>query len=249
MAKTLGIVQARLGSTRLRGKMARKLGGKSLLEWVVRRVSDCQHLDQLIVAAGDGPEDHRIAELVPSDIPVFFGSEQDVLGRFAAAIQQFQADAVVRVCADNPFIDPDLIDRLIATAEKHPQCDYISYCSRNGHPVILSSVGVYAEWCRASAIVRAAQETRDVFDREHVTRFLYSHPEQFRIRLIPAPHELDRDDLRLTVDSEEDWEHAEAIVEALGHEALDWQRITELLDHQPQLRERMAHLNRAHCKA
>jgi len=78
-----------------------------------------------------------------------------------------------------------------------------------------------------------------------VTRFIYSHPETFKIRLIPAPPQIDREDVRLTVDVPEDWDHALAIFEALGSEEFDWQRIADLLDHQPTLRRRMADLNRA----
>ncbi len=74
--------------------------------------------------------------------------------------------------------------------------------------------------------------------------YLYGHPEKFKVRLIPLPAELDREDLRLTIDGEEDWEHAQVIYDALGHDDWDWQRITELLDGQPALRKRMAVLNR-----
>jgi spore coat polysaccharide biosynthesis protein SpsF (cytidylyltransferase family) len=80
-----------------------------------------------------------------------------------------------------------------------------------------------------------------------VTRYLYSHPEQFHVRLVPGPIELDREDLRLTVDLEEDLEHAQAIYEALGPE-VDWQGIAEMLDGQPMLRSRMAQLNRRYAK-
>jgi spore coat polysaccharide biosynthesis protein SpsF len=211
-------------------------------------VTDCQRLDAVIVATGDEPGGQALAELVPPDVPLFVGSETDVLSRFAAALDRFPAYAVVRVCADNPFVDPVLIDRLVRTADLHPECDYISYCSQSGRPAILSAVGVYAEWCRADALLRAHREATDAADREHVTRYLYSHPERFRVRLIPGPLQLDRDDVRLTVDIEEDWEHAQAIYEALGPEELDWQRIAELLDQQPDLRRRMAVLNRRHAK-
>jgi spore coat polysaccharide biosynthesis protein SpsF len=248
MLSTLGIVQARLGSTRLAGKVARKLGGKPLVEWVVRRATECQRLDRVIVATGDGPGDRAIADLVPPDVAVFPGSESDVLGRFVAALRQFPARGVVRMCADNPFIDPVLIDRLVRTADEHPDCDYLSYCTQSGRPVILSPIGVFAEWCRADALAEAARLTSDPIDREHVTRFLYSHPERFNVRLVPAPVELDREDLRLTVDIEDDWEHAQAIFEALGPESLDWQQITGLLDGQPAVRRKMAWLNRKHAK-
>ncbi|MHB1037406.1 MAG: cytidylyltransferase domain-containing protein [Pirellulales bacterium] len=248
MLKTLGIVQARIGSTRLKGKMTRKIGGKSLLEWVVRRVTDAQRLSGVIVATGDAPDDRLIARMVPPDVPVFFGSERDVLGRFVAALERYPAQAVVRICADNPFIDPVLLDRLIRSAEEGPASDYVGYCSREGRPVILSPVGVYAEWCSAAALRRAARKATDPADREHVTRYLYNHPETFKVRLIPAPPELDRDDVRLTVDFEEDMEHVQAIFDALGPDDLDWQRIAVLLDHQPALRKRMEAMNREHAK-
>lgn len=249
MGKTLGIVQARLGSRRLKGKLSRKFGTRSLLDWVVRRVTDCAQLDQVIVAAGDGPDDYWIRDLVPSDVPVFVGSEHDVLGRFAAALREYPADGVVRICADNPFIDPDLIDRLVSEAADHPSCDYVSYSVRGGRPVILSPLGFFAEWCSAASLIEAARDATDPADREHVTRFLYSHPERFGVRLLPVPAQLDRDDVRLTVDIEEDWEHAEAIYEALGPEQLDWRRIAVLLEEQPSLRQRMRDLNRLHTKA
>jgi len=246
--KTIGIVQARLGSTRLRAKLARTLGGRSLLEWVVRRVTDCQRLDRVVVATGDESDNARVRQLVPRDVAVVTGSESDVLGRFVDVLDAYPAEAVVRVCADNPFIDPDLIDRMVVAANDHPRCDYISYVSSAGRPVILSSVGVYAEWCRTDALRRADREATDPADREHVTRYLYSRPDLFNLRLLPTPSELDRDDVRLTVDFEEDWQHAQEIFDALGDDELDWQQIARLLDTQPEMRERMADLNRRHAK-
>lgn len=78
-----------------------------------------------------------------------------------------------------------------------------------------------------------------------MTRYIYSHPEEFNLRLIPAPSGIDRDDVRLTVDIEEDLDHVQTIIEALGPESLGWQRIAALLDHQPAMRRRMAALNLA----
>ncbi len=245
MLKTLGIVQACFASQRFRCVAGRKLGGQSLLGWVVRRVTDSMRLDGVIVVAC-GRQEHRfVAELVPADVPVFIANQDDALHRFAQVLEEYPAEAVVRVRGDNPFIDPALIDRLVTTAEAHPNCDYVSYSSRDGRPAILSPVGIYAEWFCTGALRTAVRSARHWADREHVTRYIYSHPEKFNIRLIPAPPEIDREDIRLTVDHEEDWDHALTIYDALGPEALDWQRIADLLDHQPALRKRMAALNRA----
>jgi spore coat polysaccharide biosynthesis protein SpsF len=244
MVNALGIIEARPGSDPLKGLVARRLGGKPLLEWVVRRMTDCQRLDRVIVLTGRGPEEQFVSELAPPDVPVFGGPVNDVLARYEAALDAYPARAVVRVGADSPFIDPVLVDRLVNTADEHPECDYIGYRRADGRPALLAPMGLFAEWCRADALRRAAREAARPVDRQQPTRYLYSHPESFTVRLIPAPAGLDRDDVRLTVEFEEDWEHAQTIYEALGPDALDWQRIAGLLEQQPALRSRMAVLNR-----
>jgi spore coat polysaccharide biosynthesis protein SpsF len=224
------------------------MGGKSVLEWVVRRVTDCQQLDGVIVVTSNAPENRFVTNLVPMDVPVFVGARPDPLGCIAASLEEYPAATAVRIGSHFPFVDPMLVDRLVIDADAHPECDYLSYCCRDGRPAILAPVGLYAEWFRAKAIHRAARSAKSESDRLSVTGYLYSHPEKFNIRLIPAPAQIDRDDVRLTVDIEEDWENTLTIFEALGPEELDWQRIADLLDHQPALRKRMAALNRVHAQ-
>jgi len=245
MLETLGVVQVPQEAVAFRNHLTRHLAGKTLLEWIVRRVTDSQRLDGVIVVLSATESDQQLAELVPADIPVFYGAETDNLSRVCAALERFPARGLVNVRVNAPFIDPVLIDRLVTTAEANPSSDYISYCAQGGRPAILSPVGVYAEWIRVKSLRKANLEAKQSRDRDEVTRYLYSHPERFNLRLIPAPAELDRDDVRLVLDSEEDWEHTQTIVEALGaDEVVDWQRIARLLSHQPALRERMAELNR-----
>jgi spore coat polysaccharide biosynthesis protein SpsF len=244
MLKTLGIVQACCHARQFRCRAARKLGGRSVLEWVIRHVTDALRLDGVIVLVCDEADHRFMRNLVPTDVPIFVGTKPDSLGRFSQALEQYASEDVIRVRGDHLFIDPALIDRLVATAQDHPQCDYVSYCSRDGQPAILSPVGVYAEWIRASALHKAARHAKNAEEREHVTRYIYSHPEKFNIRLIPAPPEIDRSDVRLTVEMEEDWDHVLTIYEALGPEKMDWRRISNLLEQQPALRNRMAALNR-----
>jgi spore coat polysaccharide biosynthesis protein SpsF len=244
MLRTLGVIQACFPSQRFRYLAGRRLGGHSLLGWIVRRATDSTRLDGVIVLGSNAPEHRFSAELVPPDVPVFLAEGADPLARFARALEQYPAEAVVRIMGDNPFIDPELVDRLVTAAESDPTCDYASYCSRDGRPAILSPVGIYAEWFRTKALRRADRAATALGDREHVTRYLYTHPEKFKLRLIPAPPAIDRDDVRLRVDGEEDWDHALTIYDALGPEAMEWQRIADLLDHQPGIRSRMAALNR-----
>ena len=247
MLKTLGIVEARCAPQPARCRLHRRLGGQSLLEWVVRRVTDSMRLDGVIVVAADAADYDSLIRIVPADVPVFVSGKEDALGRFLHALEEYPAEAVVRVRGDNAFIDPGLIDRLITASESVAECDYASFSSRDGQPAVLSPVGIFAEWFRTAALRRAAKARLSAADRDHVTRYVHSHPEKFRVHWIPAPAEIDREDVRLTIDIEEDWDNALLIFEALGPERLDWRRIAELLDHQPAMRRRMAALNRVHC--
>jgi spore coat polysaccharide biosynthesis protein SpsF len=244
MLKTLGIVEVRSEAGPAGAKFGRKLGGTSLLELVVRRVTDCQRLDKVVVVPADARQAESIRPLVPHDVSIYAPSHRDALGRFAATMEHYAAASAVRVGADHPFVDPVLIDRLVSTADAHPNCDYIGYCRADGRPAILTQLGVSAEWVSAQAMLRAHDRAKRLTERDHVTSFLYGHPEMFNVRLVPLPAELDRDDLRLKIDFEEDWEHAQVLYDALGHDEWDWQRITDLLDSQPALRTRMAVLNR-----
>lgn len=244
MAGTLGIVE--VGTTRHGAAVSelasRRLGGKPLVEWVVRRVTDSLLLDRVIVVT-DATIEATVRSLTPRDIAVFVSDQADMLGHFSAAARVFNADQVVRVGLENPFVDPALIDRVVSTANTYPGCDYIGYYSHTGQPVTQSRLGVFAEWARADAIYKADVLATCHDDRHHVTRFLYSHPELFQLRLLPVPARLDRSDFRLSIRGAEDWENVQMIVDALGPDHLAWQEIAGLLDSHPQIRHQMAALN------
>jgi spore coat polysaccharide biosynthesis protein SpsF len=244
MLKTLGVVQACCHARQTCCRAARKLGGRSVLEWVIRRVTDSLRLDGVIVLVCDEADHRFMRSLAPADVPVYVGTRPDGLGRFAQALEQFSTQGVIRVRGDSLFIDPALIDRLVAVADANPRCDYVSYCLRDGQPAILSPVGIYAEWIRTSALHKAARRAKDPHHREHVTKYIYANPDKFNIRFIPAPAESDRDDLRLTIERDEDWDHVLTIFDALGPDKLDWRGAANLLDGQPALRNRMAAINR-----
>jgi spore coat polysaccharide biosynthesis protein SpsF len=243
MSKTLAVIQASRGAGPADPKIFRRIRGKSLFEWLIRRATDCQQLDGAVVVLGGGADDDQIRELVPSDVPIFAGAERDSLSRVCAAVRAFRATAIVRVCADNPFADPTLIDRLVSTAALHSECDYISYCSNDGRPAILSHIGVFAEWCSAAALEHANRKAVQLADRVDATRFLYSHPELFHVRFVPCPAGLDQIDMRLSVHHEEDWEHTQVILETLGPEEMDWQHIAGVLNAQRAARQKASVLN------
>lgn len=242
MLRTLGVVEIPPSAAGTKAAWRRRLGGKTLLEWVVRRVTEAERLDGVVVAASE--DDADAALVTPSDVPVHCGNQADQMARLTAVLEAYPAEALVRVRLTSPFVDPALLDRLIATADAHPECDYIGYCSRDGRPAIWSPVGVFGEWIKAKALRKSDRRAQSPAERSDVTGFVCGHPESFQLRLIPAPAQLLREDVRLTIDREEDWDHAQDILDALGAESLDWQHVAALLDHQPQLRHKMAKLNR-----
>lgn len=227
MPTTIGIVHAGCGSACWRDKLSRRLGSHSWLELVVRRMTDCQQLDGVVVVLGAA--DAALAELAPSNVPLHISDRPDALGRVASAADAFQADAIVRIGAEHPFVDPVLLDRLATTAAAHPRCDYIGFCSQHGR----SNLGMFGDWCRTESLWRADREATSAADRDQPTRFLWTHPELYSLRFIPLPGELEREGMRLASGCEEAWEHALTIHDALGHDDVNWRHIAGLLSGLP----------------
>jgi spore coat polysaccharide biosynthesis protein SpsF len=242
--KTLGVVHIEHGPSAQPPAAFRRLAGKPLIEWVVRRVSESLHLKSVVVAlSGESDDDRGISNVIPTDVPVLSITTRGAAVQLAQMADDLGADAILRVSIRNPFIDSALIDRLVTAAENSTGCDYASYCQRDGTPAVLSPLGVHAQWLSVTALRRAAAEVQHG-DIASVTQFILAHPQQYTIKQIQLPDELDQADFRFTVDSEEDLEHTQELYEALGPEQLDWQRLAEFLKQQPRLRQRMAALNR-----
>ncbi len=206
---TLALVQARMGSTRLPGKMMMDLCGYPVLHWVLYRLKRATGLAGIVLATTDLERDEPLAELALGlGIQVFRGSETDVLGRFMAAARRFGADPVVRVCADNPMIAPEEIDRLIAF--------YLASLEQGGDPERLYAFnhipalgnrypdGLGAEIFSQSLLEHLADRTASPYDREHVTHYLWEYPENYDILPVPAPSEIAYPEVKLDVDTPED---------------------------------------------
>jgi spore coat polysaccharide biosynthesis protein SpsF len=250
MLKTLGCVildstDARPASNYSRSFASRPLAGKPLVNWVVRRASEAERLDGVVVILPKDARTPAIEELVPPDVVVFASSGRDDLARLRECLDSFSSEAMVRVQLDSPLIDPCLIDRLVIAGDRDPTIDYATFCSGSGAPTGHSSLGLSAEYFSTSAIRRVDRGARTSRERRDFTRYVLRRPAHFSIRLLPLPEPLDRDDLRLSLRHQDDWDHAEQIVEALGDDGLEWPRIARLLEQQPGLRERMAVMNRA----
>jgi spore coat polysaccharide biosynthesis protein SpsF (cytidylyltransferase family) len=237
--KNLGVVQFRPNCLDAGWKSWRGFGGQSLLQWVVRRATESQLLDGVIVVASSTANCAEISEMVPSDVPVFLSDRSDALGQFADALLHYSARNVVRICLEQPFIDPVMIDRLINLSIAQPNFDYIGFCNQSGMPTVETDLGSFAEFCKVKAVRIADREATSTLDRESVTRYLYTHPERYQVNLIQLPAELDRPNVRLSLTEPEDWDYLEDISEALGDE-LDWQRLTGYLANRNHARENRA---------
>ncbi|MBI3773334.1 MAG: glycosyltransferase family protein [Gammaproteobacteria bacterium] len=201
-ASVVAIVQARMGSSRFPGKMLAKLGSYPLLEWVLRRVSQSQQLDHVVLATSDRPSDDLLVSVAEQcGIKAFRGSESDVLQRFVGAARQTRADWVVRVCGDNPFIDPGEIDRLVEYFANNP-CDYAcNHLDRlNSH----YADGFGAEILSAKLLEKINEVANELRYREHATLYIWDHVHDFQIKSVSAPTALAYPHLRFDVDMQTD---------------------------------------------
>lgn len=230
--KAAAIIQARMTSSRLPGKVLMPLGNRPMLQLVIERLQRSETLSDIIVATSAEEADDPIVDLCAHlAIPVARGSRDDVLSRFAGALHLTEADTIVRVTADCPLIDSTLIDKALAVfAAERP--DHLSCGSDGGYPR-----GINAEIVARTALELAAREAAEPFEREHVTPFLYTRPDRFRLVKMEAPQELRRPDYRITVDEPADMAMMEALIEGIGGDtlAISLHDVVAFLDAHPEV--------------
>lgn len=228
----------------------RRLAGQSLVHWVLRRASEAQQLQGLVVSATPEQATSSLRESLPGNVRLHVSSASDAWSQLLECHAWLESErrtpvtGFVQLRLDCPFVDPCLLDRLVLSADREAQADYATFRSVRDSTVVHSQIGFLAEYLRVEALRRWDGLAKAAELRRSPGQFLAGRPDEFHVRLLALPAVLDRDDLRLSVRHADDWDHAEQIVEALGHDQLDWQRIVALLDGQPALRERMAVLNR-----
>lgn len=227
--KTVAIVQARMGSTRLPGKVLLDLGGDTVLARVVHRLQSAKLLQQVVVATTTSNADSSIArESARLDIECFRGSEQDVLDRYYQAARRVSADAIVRITSDCPLIDPELVDETVQLFLSR-QVDYASNISPRCYPR-----GLDTEVFSISSLERAWREADKVYEREHVTPYFYEHPEIFRLAFAPATS--DHSQHRWTLDTQEDLALLRAIYKGFpGRSDFGWREVLEFVESRPDL--------------
>jgi spore coat polysaccharide biosynthesis protein SpsF len=227
--KIVAIVQARMGSTRLPGKVLMDLGGSTVLARVVARLLRSRLIHQVVVATTTSSADDSIVSGCRSlCVPCFRGSEDDVLGRYYDAAQEYGAQAVVRVTADCPIIDPEIVDRTIAFFHEK-NADYAA----NDVPRTFPR-GLDTEVFTVSSLKLAWEQAREPYQREHVTPYFYEHPEIFRIASLIGEGEGTR--YRWTLDTESDLKLLRAIyLKFLNQDAFGCADVLALLQREPEL--------------
>src|SRR3989344_6061245 len=204
--KIYAIVQARTTSTRLPGKVLEEIEGKPMVWHVMNRVLAAETVDKAVLAFPDTKENDMIQMLAEKHLWEYArGSEDDVLARYVSALTLFPCDHVVRITADCPLADPAIID-LVVKEHLESSADYTSNTLKRDFPR-----GLDVEVFRVVVLEQAHREAKQPYAREHVTPYIYEHPEVFLLRSVEAPKALKRPDLRLTVDTKEDLELVRAI--------------------------------------
>jgi spore coat polysaccharide biosynthesis protein SpsF (cytidylyltransferase family) len=202
------IIQVRMGSTRLPEKVLKPFfGTKTILEIVIESAQKNKFGWETIVATTSHKNDDPIYFLCKKlNVKCFRGNENDVLKRFIDAANLFNIKNIIRVCADNPFLDIDLLNELIAAANTNADSEYISHFTPEGVPSIKTHWGIFAEFTTYNALLRANQLTHEPFYHEHVTNFIYGNPQLFNISKIQMPHWASSEvGMRFTVDTPDDF--------------------------------------------
>ena len=237
--KVIAIVQARVGSTRLPGKVMMNIINKPILQHICERLRRSLRIDAIVLATTTSKEDDLLVNFAKKAILAYYrGEKRDVLSRYYGAANQFRAEVIIRICADSPLVDPQIIDEVV---DKHLRSNsaYTSTGIKRTFPL-----GINTEVFSYDALERAYNEAKLDYEREHVTPYIYQHPKLFKIQHIEASGNLRRPDLRLTVDTEEDLRLIREIYKRLyrDDQIFYTEKVIELLEKHPELVAINAHI-------
>ncbi len=229
----VAIIQARMNSSRLPGKVLQDLAGEPMLVRVIERARRAQMVHAVAVATTTDPSDDPIEALCRQrGYPVYRGSQFDVLDRFYQAARRFKADAIVRLTADCPVIDPGIID-LVARAFVDQQADFAA--NRLPPPWKRTyPIGLDVEVCAFAGLARAWQEAVLPYEREHVMPYFYD--EEGRFKVVVLENDVDYGSLRWTVDTPEDLDLLRKIFKSFqGSDQFSWLDVLHLIQREPDL--------------
>lgn len=224
------IIQARMGSSRLPGKTLKKICGKPLLWHIVNRVKKAKLIDNVIIATTTNDNDNLIVEWAEqNDILYFRGDENNVLKRYYDTAVNFNANVIVRITADDPFKDSEIIDRVIKLLLE-TNADFAC----NNNPPSFPE-GLDTEVFTFNALQIAFKKAEKEFDREHVTQYFYRNTELFK--MVNLKHDINISHLRWTIDTDNDFKFAQKVYKHLYKEgvAFNMEDILSLLNTKPEL--------------
>lgn len=233
MSNIAVIIQARMGSSRLPGKVLMDISGKPMLWHVIDRVKKSKKIDNIIVATTTKSEEHPILELSKDmGVETFIGSEDDVLDRYYNAAKEYKADIIIRVTSDCPLVDPDIIDMFVNYyLDNEDDYDYIGVGKHS-----LCPNGVGCEVFSFKALEKAWLESKWLSEREHVTPYIWKNDKIFKIGR-PLKPKKDLSKLRWTVDEKRDLKFVRGVYQELYHEDnfFSTKDVLELLERKPEL--------------
>jgi len=226
----IAIVQARVGSTRLPGKILKSIKGKVVLDYVFERLKLCKNINDLVLATTIKKKDDVLEEYSQNrGITYFRGNENDVLNRYYHAAKKYGGDIIVRITSDCPLIDPNVVDRVIRKHIDNP-VDYTSNTLQRTYPR-----GLDAEVFGFNALEVSYRNANKKYQREHVTPYMWEQTDKFKIQNVEAKGKLKRPDLRLTLDTLEDFELIKKIINHFDNIFFGTGDIIDFLDKYPEL--------------
>ena len=229
---TVITIEARMGSSRLPGKVLRPILGKSMLSRMIERLRRVRGADRIVVATTDAPADDPIVALaVAEGVGCHRGSEDDVLQRVLDAAAGANADLIVETTGDCPLIDPGVVD-LVIDRFRAANVDYAANVLAPTYPR-----GLDVQVFPTTVLAEVASLTTDPADREHVSLYIYQHPERFRLLNVASGYPPAVGALRWTVDTAEDLTLVTAVYDALypSQPTFAWTDVLALLERQPEL--------------
>ena len=203
MKNTVAIIQARMGSKRLPGKVLKKLSEFSLIEWSILRIKQSKKINKIVLATTNLKKDDPLVKAAKKyKICIFRGSEKDVLGRFFKAAKKMKAKNIIRICGDQPFTDPEELDKLIRVFYSR-KCDYV--CNMENKLNSKYADGFGAEIFSYKTLKRLNNLATKPSEREHVTIYIWKNLKFFKIFSIPAPKSLAYPKLKFFINTKKDY--------------------------------------------
>lgn len=236
--KIVAIVEARMGATRLPGKTLMKIEGKPLLEILLERIKSSDLLDEIIVATTTNKEDDVIVDFCKKqDYKFFIGSEEDVLDRVLNAAKMFKGDIIIELTADCPLVDAELVDKMVKFYFKG-EYDFISTINTDTSPPGRTfPVGYDLRIFSTKILEEIDRLTKDPYDRENVSSYIFNHPEKYKLGIFKAENKLRDPTIRLTIDYKEDFLLMKKIIEHFKDHLVSLEKLIKFIKENPELKK------------